>query len=105
MSIQRTAREHWHATATDLARLDCSLLNLRPDDDRELAKLPGDLYAQVLKKLDELAGEACRDEGNGISRQDIHREMAKAIWNFLKPWKRNELLPATISEQTQHVRP
>jgi hypothetical protein len=72
-------------------QLDCSLFNLLPWDDQALSDLQADLYALVLKKLDELAGEACRAEARQQSRQDIELGMAKAIWNFLKPWKRADI--------------
>lgn len=86
----QTPREHWHARATQLMRLDCSLLHLLPWDQQELSGLSSELYALVLKKLDELVGDACRAEARKIPRRKIELDLAKSIWNFLKPWKRNE---------------
>lgn len=85
-----TAREHWHARATQLMRLDCSLLKLLPWEQQELTGLPSELYTLVLKKLDEFVSEACRREERMIPRRHIELDLAKSIWNFLKPWKQNE---------------
>lgn len=90
-----TPREHWHQRATSLAQLDSSLLNLLPWADQALCNLPSDLYLALLKKLDELVGEACRAEARQQSRKDIEFELAKAIWNFMRPWKRAETIETT----------
>jgi hypothetical protein len=96
MSAQLTPRDHWHHRATTLAQLDCSLLNLLSWDQQTFSSLQPDLYALVLRKLDELAGDACRQEALNIPRQQIELQMTKAIWNFLKPWRRAEAIE-TIS--------
>lgn len=91
-------RERWHARATQFVRLDCYLLKLLPRDDQVLSDLSGEVYTLVLKKLDELVGEACRAQERNVRAADIELELAKSIWNFLKPWKRNEtaeLFPLT----------
>lgn len=86
-------RSRWHARATELAQSDCVLLELLSDSDRNLAKLRADVYGLLLKKLDELVGDACRGEANGLTASDIEFVMAKAIWNFIKPWKGSTPVP------------
>lgn len=103
-----TMREHWHTRAIKLMRLDCSLLKLLPWDQQELSGLPGEIYTLVLKKLDELVGDACRAQERNVRAADIEIELAKSIWNFLKPWKQNETrdlfspMKQSIGE-TEHV--
>jgi hypothetical protein len=91
MTTQPTSREHWHTRATHLVQLDCVLLNLLPDDDRNLSKLPPELYTLALKKLDELVTGCCRAQGNGADDGQLLEQLAKDVWNFLKPWKCAEL--------------
>jgi hypothetical protein len=83
-------REHWHTRAMQLVKLDCSLLKMVPWDNQDLSGLPSEVYSLVLKKLDELVTEACHAERRNVRPPDIELELAKSIWNFLKPWKQNE---------------
>lgn len=62
-----------------------------PDYDRNLAQLRADVYTLVLKKLDELVGNACRSEAQGLTPPDIEFVLAKDIWNFIKPWRREDV--------------
>lgn len=102
------SRQHWHARAIELAQLDCSLLEMVPDHDRNLTMLRTDVYTLVLKTLDALTGDACRMEADGMSASDIEETLAKAIWNFIKPWKGSTTVPRetpNTPHQTQKVTP
>lgn len=95
-----TSREHWHTRATQLAQLDAWLLEL-VGDDQVLSKLRSDVYAALLRKIDELVGEACRQEAADVDSKGIECELAKAIWNFLRPWKGSTHVPrGTNTKQT-----
>lgn len=82
-------RQHWYGQAQTFAKLDCCLLNLLPWEDRDLAKLPVDLQKLLRPKLDELVRDACADEIK-LEHPETVQRLNAAIWNFLKPWKREE---------------
>ena len=92
MTAKPSPREHWHTRATQLAQQDAWLLEL-VGEDQVLSKLRSDVYHALLKKIDELVGDACHMESQGIGRKQIELEMAKAVWNFLKPWKGSTVAP------------
>lgn len=82
-------RAHWRTRATELAQLDCALLELISWDDRRLALLPSVAFAALMPKLSELVDWACHQSTNFRKPEAIEYSMARAIWRMVKTLKSN----------------
>lgn len=82
-------RAHWRQRATELAQLDCALLELITWEDRRLARLPSELFAVLTPRLSELVDWACHQTANFRKPEVIEFLMARAIWRLVKTLKPN----------------
>jgi hypothetical protein len=87
--VSSDQRSHWHLRATELAQLDCALLELISWDDRRLARLPTGIFAVLMPKLSELVDWACHQSTNFRKPEVIEFLMARAIWRLVKTLKPN----------------
>lgn len=79
-----TPRAHWHRRATELAVLDCHLLELLPWEEPALAKLPSPANQVLIRKLSEFVDWATEQAAAHRPAASIERSMAMAIWRFVK---------------------
>lgn len=80
------ARAHWHQRATELAVLDCHLLELLPWEANSLNALPSATYEPLIRQISSFVDRSCELTGKN-TLDEIERSMAKAIWRFVKSLK------------------
>lgn len=96
-------KRDWHRRATNIAKTDCWLLRITSRDaEPSLALIENPLRDLLTAKLDSLANDAHRSQCAGRSERELHAELASTIWNFLKPWKREDVPRGTSQPNTQH---
>lgn len=94
-AVPNALRAHWSSVILATCLRHAALLRIigwPEPGNTGLVQLPQAIQGVVHAQCQELIERACRLEAEGYKRAGIERRMNGELWDFLKTWRRDEVI-------------